>query len=162
MIDERARPERPPWPFDRVLDWITDGCVLFDRRLDCLYANQRASAVFGVPPDRLVGRSLHSHFPTTLAAEFQRVALPAFANRTAARATLHDEAADRWLEATLHPSTDGLLAIIADITAAKRTGLEDAAHTEYLQQLVDQIPAFLWVIDRDLIVRRAIKGDASP
>src|ERR687892_2538973 len=35
---------------------------------------------------------------------------------------------------------------------------ERAAHTDYLQQLVDQIPAFLWVIDRDLIVRRIEGG----
>src|SRR5688572_23869941 len=35
---------------------------------------------------------------------------------------------------------------------------ELAAHAEYLQQLVDQIPAFLWVIDRDLIVRRIEGG----
>jgi two-component system, cell cycle sensor histidine kinase and response regulator CckA len=31
-------------------------------------------------------------------------------------------------------------------------------HAEYLLQLVDQIPAFLWVIDRDLIVRRIEGG----
>jgi two-component system cell cycle sensor histidine kinase/response regulator CckA len=35
---------------------------------------------------------------------------------------------------------------------------ERATHDEYLQQLVDQIPAFLWVIDRDLIVRRIEGG----
>lgn len=37
-------------------------------------------------------------------------------------------------------------------------GDESAAHNDYLQQLVDQIPAFLWVIDRDLIVRRIEGG----
>ena len=41
----------------------------------------------------------------------------------------------------------------ADLTVDKRRDLELPAHCEYLRQLVDQIPAFLWVIDRDLIVR---------
>jgi two-component system, cell cycle sensor histidine kinase and response regulator CckA len=36
--------------------------------------------------------------------------------------------------------------------------LEQEAHAEYLEHLVDQIPAFLWVIDRDLIVRRIEGG----
>ena len=36
--------------------------------------------------------------------------------------------------------------------------IERAAHADFLQQLVDQIPAFLWVIDRDLIVRRIEGG----
>jgi two-component system, cell cycle sensor histidine kinase and response regulator CckA len=43
-------------------------------------------------------------------------------------------------------------------TARKREPLEQASDAEYLQQLVDQIPAFLWVIDRDLIVRRIEGG----
>ena len=52
----------------------------------------------------------------------------------------------------------GLLALFADITTRKRAEIERASQTEYLQQLVDQIPAFLWVIDRDLIVRRIEGG----
>lgn len=158
MVDERSHLEKPDWPVGRVLDWIQDACLLFDRRLDCEYANASGSVLFGLPPDQLVGRSLHSHFPTAIASEFQRVAVAAFANGTPARATLHDDATGRWLEATMHPSSDGLLAIVADVTSARRTELELAAHTEYLQQLVDQIPAFLWVIDRDLIVRRIEGG----
>jgi two-component system cell cycle sensor histidine kinase/response regulator CckA len=155
---ERSRLERPEWPVERVLELIDDGCVLFDRRLDCVYANEPGSALFGLAPDQLLGRNLHSQFPAAITSEFQRAALPAFANRTPARATLHDEPTGRWLEAAMHPSSEGLLAIIADITSAKRAELELAAHTEYLQQLVDQIPAFLWVIDRDLIVRRIEGG----
>ena len=158
MIDERSRLKRPGWPVERVLDWIDEACVLFDRRLDCVYANEPASALFGLTPDRLVGLSLHSQFQTAIASEFQRAALPAFANGTPARAALHDESTGRWLEAAMHPSSDGLLAIIADITSEKRTELERTARAEYLQQLVDQIPAFLWVIDRDLIVRRIEGG----
>jgi two-component system cell cycle sensor histidine kinase/response regulator CckA len=44
------------------------------------------------------------------------------------------------------------------LTPEKRRELESAAHNDYLQQLVDQIPAFLWMIDRDLIVRRIEGG----
>jgi two-component system cell cycle sensor histidine kinase/response regulator CckA len=46
---------------------------------------------------------------------------------------------------------------IHDGTAEKRRE-PDVAQNAYLQQLVDQIPAFLWVIDRDLIVRRIEGG----
>lgn len=106
----------------------------------------------------LVGRSLHSEFPAAIAPDFQREALTAFSNQTPVRATLHDEPASRWHEASLHPSSDGLLAIIADITSRKRAEVERAAQAEYLQQLVDQVPAFLWVIDRDLIIRRIEGG----
>jgi two-component system, cell cycle sensor histidine kinase and response regulator CckA len=123
-----------------------------------VYANALGSALFGLAPNDLVGRNLRSPFPTAIAAEFQRTALPAFASGTTARATLHDEATGRWLDATIYPSSDGVLAIIADITAKKHTANELAARADYLQQLVDQIPAFLWVIDRDLIVRRIEGG----
>ena len=145
-------------PFDRSLDWIDDGCLLFDQRLDCVYANESGSAWFGLTPDDLVGRNLRSQFSTTVASEFQREALAAFSNKASARATLHDEPAGKWHEVTIYPSDDGLLAIITDVTARKRAEHERAAHTEYLQQLVDQLPAFLWVIDRDLIVRRIEGG----
>jgi PAS domain S-box-containing protein len=158
MIDEPSRLKRPGWPVERVLDWIADACVLFDRRLDCVYANQPAGALFGLAPDRLVGRNLRSQFPTAIAAEFQRAALPAFESRTRVRARLHDESTGRWLDVTLYPSSDGVLAIIADVAPETRTEIELSSHTEYLQQLVDQIPAFLWVIDRDLIVRRIEGG----
>jgi PAS domain S-box-containing protein len=149
---------RPQWQAERVLDWINDGCVLFDKRLDCVYANESSSALFGLRPHEFVGQSLHSQFPAAIAAEFQREALTAFSNQTPARSTLHDESAGKWHELSLHPSSEGLLAIITDITPRKRTEQERAAHAEYLQQLVDQIPAFLWVIDRDLIVRRIEGG----
>jgi two-component system, cell cycle sensor histidine kinase and response regulator CckA len=158
MVDEPSGEKRPPWPVEQVLEWITDGCVLFDRRLDCVYANERGSALFGVAPQLLVGRSLHAKFPAPIASEFQRIAFFAFTTATPARATLHDGSSGRWLDASIYPSADGLLALVADVTAEKRTELEDAAHTEYLQQLVDQIPAFLWVIDRDLMVRRIEGG----
>jgi PAS domain S-box-containing protein len=158
MNDERSRPERSGWPVERVLEWVEDGCVLFDRRLECVYANASGSAWFGLARDDLIGRSLHAPFPAGVPATFQRAAVAAFANGTRARATIENEATGRWLEVTMHPSSDGLLAIIADITPEKRAGLELTAHTEYLQQLVDQIPAFLWVIDRDLIVRRIEGG----
>jgi PAS domain S-box-containing protein len=158
MIDGPSRPERPGWPVERVLDWIDDGCVLFDRRLDVVYANEPGSALFGLAPAHLVGRSLHAPFQTAIASEFRRAAWPAVASGTVARATLHDESTGQWLDATMYPSADGLLAIIADITSETRAAHERKAHTEYLQQLVDQIPAFLWVIDRDLIVRRIEGG----
>jgi hypothetical protein len=148
----------PHWLAERVLDWIDDGCVLFDKRLDCVYANRSAGVLFGLAPEDIVGRSLHSEFPAAIASEFQREALTAFSNQKPARATLQDEPAGKWHELSLHPSPAGLLAIITDITARKRAEVERAAHTEYLQQLVDQLPAFLWVIDRDLIVRRIEGG----
>jgi PAS domain S-box-containing protein len=158
MSDQRSRVKGPGWPVEHVLDWIHDGCVVFNRRLDCVYANEAGSRVFGLSPDRLVDRNLQSSFPTAIASELQRAALEAVANGAPARRTLHDESTARWLEVTLHPSPDGLLAIITDVTSEKRTELELAAQAEYLQQLVDQIPAFLWVIDRDLVVRRIEGG----
>jgi PAS domain S-box-containing protein len=158
MAGEHSRLKQPGWPVERVLDWIHDGCLLFDERLDCVYANESGSALLGLAPDLLVGRNLHSQFGNPVASEFQRVALSAFASRTPARATLHHESNRRSLEATVHPSSEGLLALVTDITSEKRAELELSAHAEYLQQLVDQIPAFLWVIDRDLIVRRIEGG----
>jgi two-component system cell cycle sensor histidine kinase/response regulator CckA len=143
---------------DLPLEWIDDGCVLCNQRLECVYANELGAALFGLAPDELVGRSLRSQFPTAIAAEFQREATAAFQNKTSARVTLQDESARKWHEVTMYPSADGLLAIIADITARKRAEVERAAQSEYLQQLVDQLPAFLWVIDRDLIVRRIEGG----
>jgi two-component system, cell cycle sensor histidine kinase and response regulator CckA len=158
MSDEPSRLEPPKWPVERVLEWIDEGCVLFDRRLDVVYANEPGSALFGLAPAQLVGRNLHSQFPAPIASEFQRAALPVVGAGTSAHATLHDETTGRWLDATMYPSSDGLLALFADVTSDARKELEQAAHTDYLQQLVDQIPAFLWIIDRDLIVRRIEGG----
>jgi signal transduction histidine kinase len=155
---ERSILQPPGFPFERVLDRIDDGCVLFDESLNCVYANEAASNLLGVASDILVGRNLHSPFPTAIASSFQRAASSAIAAGTPGRATLHDESTGRWLDASMHPSSGALWVVIADITSRKCAEVEAAAHTEYLQQLVDQIPAFLWVIDRDLIVRRIEGG----
>src|SRR5690348_15307976 len=85
LVDMSIRPHRPA---ERVLDWMHDGCAVFDKRLDCVYANASGSSVFGLTPDELLGRSLHSEFPAETASEFQREALTAFSNQTPVRVTL--------------------------------------------------------------------------
>jgi PAS domain S-box-containing protein len=159
MSHDPPRVARPGWPVERVLEWIDDACFLFDQGLDCVYANTPAGVLFGVATGSLIGRNLRSDFAAALAVDFQRAALPIIASGTPGRATWGDDASRRWFEATVYPSADGVLAIIADVTARKGTELERVAQLEYYQQLLDQVPAFLWVIDRDLIVRR-IEGGA--
>ena len=157
MSDDPRRLERPGWPVERVLDWIDDGCLLFDRSLRCVFANDAAGALFGSAPDRLEGLSLPD-LPAPIGPRIQAAALRAAEELVHARVDFDEVTGTRSFEAMMYPSREGLLVLIADMTAARRRAREVAAHAEYLQQLVDQIPAFLWLIDLDLVVRRIEGG----
>jgi two-component system cell cycle sensor histidine kinase/response regulator CckA len=104
---------------DEVLSRIPDGCVMLDRDLRIIYANASAGAVFGLPPEALPGLGLGSEVPGPVAAALREPAARAIASGVGRRVVVR--AADgRWLEAGLHPSPDGLLAILGDVTDTLR------------------------------------------
>ncbi|MBV9880913.1 MAG: PAS domain-containing protein [Gemmatirosa sp.] len=145
-------------PAEGVLAGITDGCALLDPALRFTYANAPAGALFGIAPEALVGRSLREPLSSPVAAALREPAERAVVSRAARRFDVHDEPADRWVEVCLYPSADGILVLLVDVTEVRRADVELAESLDYLQRLVDQFPAFLWIIDRELYVRRIEGG----
>jgi len=106
---------------DEVLARIRDGFVVLDRDLRVTYANAAAGRVFGRSPDELLGHSLRDEVPGSVAAAIREPVAQAMATGQGRRLQVYDAADERWLEARLHPSPDGLLVTLADVTDAVRT-----------------------------------------
>ncbi|HKO26336.1 MAG TPA: MEDS domain-containing protein, partial [Solirubrobacteraceae bacterium] len=104
---------------DEVLSRISAGCLMLDRNLRIIYANSSAGTVFGLPAEALPGLSLGSDVPGPVAVALREPAARAIASGVGRRVVVR-AAAGRWLEAGLHPSPDGLLAILGDVTDTLR------------------------------------------
>ncbi len=93
---------------------------MLDRDLQVTYANAAAGALFGLPPDALLGRSLRTDLPGPVTEAIRAPAVQALATGRSRQFQLFDAAAEQWLEARLHPSPDGLLVTLAGVTDAVR------------------------------------------
>jgi len=92
---------------------------MLDRNLRIIYANSSAGEVFGLPSEALLGLSLRSDVPGPVAVALREPAARTIASGVGCRLLVRP-AAGRWLEADLHPSPDGLFAILGDVTDTVR------------------------------------------
>jgi PAS domain S-box-containing protein len=120
MSGQRGATQQRRPSADEVLARISDGCLMLDRDLQVIYANAAAGAVFGVPPDALLGRSLRIDLPGPVTEAIREPVVQAMATGRSRRLQLFDASAEQWLEARLHPSPDGLLVTLAEVTDAVR------------------------------------------
>ncbi|AHG93263.1 PAS sensor protein (plasmid) [Gemmatirosa kalamazoonensis] len=104
--------------FDEVLARLSDGCVVLDCGLRVIYANLAAGGVFGGSPDQLLGRSLWDEVPGPIAAAIREPAAQTMATGQGRRLQAYDAADERCFDVRLHPSSDGLLITLADVTNA--------------------------------------------
>lgn len=105
-----------------VLESITDAFVAFDRDWCYTYVNQEAARMLGRSPQELIGQRWQDVFPeanrqdTVTGQALQQ----AMTERITVRLDAFSVAAQRWVEMSIFPSSDGVAVSFHDITERKR------------------------------------------
>ena len=129
-----------------VLESITEGFAALDRDWRVTYFNAAAERLNGVRRENVLGRTHWELYPATIGTELERQYRRAMADRVAVRFENYYEPWGRWFEVSLHPLTDGGLAVYwRDITGAKRTEEAVRASEERFRELADAMPQIVYV-----------------
>ena len=151
-----ARQEQPALEY--FLDHIHEAVVTLDRDWRFVYLNRAALGLCNRPAAAVLGKVVWEVFPravgSTFHAEFHRVV----ADRRHRQFVEYDRVMDRWLEADAYPAENGLVAIIRDITEARKRETTIQNRLDQLQLLFDLAGAVSRAQDAGEICRAAVEG----
>jgi PAS domain S-box-containing protein len=103
------------------LDNVREAILIFDHDWRYTYVNRAAAELAGKSTTELLGKTVWEVFPqlkgTLFYTELHRVAV----DRQHRHFEEYCTSNGRWLDNTLYPTNDGLIAIILDITDQKRS-----------------------------------------
>ncbi len=100
----------------RVLENMSDACVILDRSWRYTYVNQRAGVLFGRPPKSLVGKHIWTEFPDGVGQPFQLAYEASMADLQPRHIEAFYPPWNRWYENRICPSEDGLAIFFSDVT----------------------------------------------
>ena len=151
-----------------VLDCISDAFVALDRRLCVAHANRHALALFACPLGALLDRPLSDAFPLDQRETLDDECAIALREQTSRQRTEYVAAWQRWIEYRLHPTPDGLLVFLQDVTERRRAELQNRRRERELATLVEHSPDVLLrlgldgtIIFASAAVQRLIDAPAS-
>ena len=114
----RARAERG-FRATEILDSITEGFFALDREWRFTYLNREGRLLLGRQADRALGRSVWEALPGLEGTGFEDAFRHAMDDRDAAAITAHYPGHDRWYDAHVYPSPDGISIYLRDVTAQR-------------------------------------------
>ena len=101
---------------DRILASITDAFMVLDSRWTITYMNQRAAALTGKQPADYVGRNHWEAFPESVGTPFETAYRRALSEGHPIRVEAYYQPIDKWLQATVYPSSEGLTIVGQDVS----------------------------------------------
>lgn len=136
-----------------LLDRVSDAIVALDRDWRYTFVNAQAAALFGRPPEQLLGRHIWTEFPEGVGQPFHLAYERAMRDQEPAVLEEYYAPWDRWFENRVYPSPDGLTILFHDITDRKRAERGLAAATERLRLLLDGTESgpFEWDMQSDTV-----------
>jgi PAS domain S-box-containing protein len=111
-------------PFNHILDNIHDAVITLDAEWRVTFLNRAFAQFAGRPPEDLLGKSTWDIFPQAPGNVFYNEFHGAASDRLQRHFSAYCPGMDRWLEADVYPSTDGLVVIARDITGSKKQALD--------------------------------------
>ncbi|HYM79981.1 MAG TPA: PAS domain-containing protein [Candidatus Limnocylindria bacterium] len=135
----------------RILDAISEGFVVVDRDWRCIYVNRKAAEFVRRPRQELIGKPILSLFPgigdTPLFLEVRG----AMSRRASARIEAYHPGVDKWFEASLIPTADGLTAFIRDITEHRQDQEQLQKTMADLSRSNAELEKFAAIVAHDLV-----------
>ena len=107
-------------PVNHVLDNIHDAVVALDNEWRVTYVNRAAAQFAGRPAEDLLGKSTWDIFPKASGNVFYNELHRAVADLQQGHFEEYCPSMDRWLEAEVYPSSEGLVVIARDITGPRK------------------------------------------
>ena len=135
------------WEIDS-LKRVSDGVAVLDADLAYRYVNQQAEQLLGRDNEELRGESVWDVFPEaagTIAEEKLRTALDTQSSTSFER---YDAEKEQWVEASVHPSDDGVIIVFTEITDSKSAERE-------LDHILDTVPIGIVLLTAEGEITRA-------
>ena len=151
-------PSEPSQPELEILESIGDVCAIFDRQWRYTYINRRGVEMARMSKAELLGRVIWDVYPDLEGGAFHQAALEAMRTRAATHFEQAYEKFGIWVEGDVCPKDSGATLFLRDISERKRAVLALEKREEDLQRILDNVPAIVSYVDRDLRLQRLSKG----
>ncbi len=153
-MTQLADPPVPrPLDLQEVLEAISDGFLAFDREWRYTYVNAQVEALVGKPRAELLGRVLWEvlpHLADTHLAEGMRRAME---ERVPTTVTDFYPAYQRWVEARVFPTAQGIAVYTRDVTDARGAEAALRESEQRFRSLVEAGTQMVWTTDaRGMVV----------
>lgn len=100
----------------KVWESVIDGYLLLDREFKITYANPAWKAMFGVEGELNADSPSYSLFADLYRHTFKDILIDALETQTVKREKVYFEHLDIWVNASIHPSEDGLTVFMQDVS----------------------------------------------
>src|SRR3954451_3525148 len=135
---------------NNVFERITDAFVAFDKNWNYTYVNKKAGELLGRDPRELLGKNAWEEFP-------QRVGTPlyfsyhkAMQEQEVIQTEVYFAEIEKWFEAVLYPSPEGLSAYLHDVTEARNAKLRLQESEMRYRRLVENLQEGIWEVDENM------------
>lgn len=132
-----------------IVDRISDGLLIMDKHWRVLYANQMTDKVFGKPVGYLQGKMMNEEFPQAVGRPFFNGYLRAMETGELQFVEEYSVVADRWLQANLYPSENGVAVFFRDVTDQRKAEAEVKKSEEQFRILLERMSDGFIVLDTD-------------
>lgn len=153
-----AELEKSEEKYRTIVDRISDGFMIVDKEWGVVYANQMADQMFGKPRGFLTGKELNKEFPQAVGRPFFNAYLEAMEKAEKQYVEEYSVVADRWLQASLYPSENGVAVLFRDVSEQRKAEEEVKKSEERFRIMLERISDGFIVLDREwraLYVNRA-------
>jgi len=128
-------------------EWLGDGLIVFDVRMNFIYVNQKGAEILGREPGELVGKGLWDEFPEFKGTDFANTCLQAIKSQEETTLEEFNLFSDCWCQLRFHPSREGLAIYIIDISKQKRVEKALQKSEEKYRHLVETAHDLIWAVD---------------
>jgi PAS domain S-box-containing protein len=103
-----------------ILESITDGVVIYDRKWHITFVNQQGAQIVGQTPEELLGKTVWDIHPEAVGSTFYQECQRAIAQQVSVHFQEFYAPLNIWFQIHAYPSEEGLIVLYQDITQRKQ------------------------------------------
>jgi two-component system cell cycle sensor histidine kinase/response regulator CckA len=153
---QRVRPA-----LEYSLDTIHEAVITFGEGWRYTYVNRAAAELIGLPAEALLGNTVWETFPRLVGSTFYTALHQVAADRRHRTFLEQSPTTGQWLETDAHPTSDGVIVVIRDVTDQKLADQKLQSKFRQLQVLFELSGAVSRAQVPDEIYHAAVQGLVS-
>jgi PAS domain S-box-containing protein len=130
-----------------ALENMAEGFISIDGKWCFNYINKHAVEMFNWDHDGLIGKKIWGQFPEDLAQDIYAACKKAAKEKNIVKYKAYFPPYEKWFEAKIHPSADGLSIFVNDITEKKRIADALKESQEKFRIIAEKTTDVIWLMD---------------